>query len=252
MTQPRVVLVVPCYVEASRLAPPAFLEFLRARPCATLLFVDDGSRDATIGVLSALRAAAPEQVEVLHLDAHVGKGEAVRAGLRHALASQPDYVGYWDADLATPLEAVDDFVAVLGLRPEVDLVLGSRVMLMGRDIRRNAARHYVSRVFATAASLALDLPVYDTQCGAKLLRVTPQVAGLLDEPFRSAWVFDVELIARYLALDAGDGPPRATGIYELTLRQWHEVPGSKLRWADFLRSFVEVFGVWRRRRRGRN
>ncbi len=248
MTQPRVVLIVPCYVEASRLAPPAFLEFLRARPWATLLFVDDGSRDGTPGVLAQIEAARPGQVCVLRLSEHAGKGEAVRLGIRQALASAPDYVGYWDADLATPLEAVDDFMAVVCQRPDVDLVLGSRVMLMGRDIRRSAARHYVSRVFATAASLALDLPVYDTQCGAKLLRVTAATPGLFERPFRSTWIFDVELIARYLALPVQEGPPRRSRIYELSLRRWHEVPGSKLRWLDFLRSFVEVFRVWRDRR----
>ncbi len=251
MMQPGVVLVVPCYVEASRLAPPAFLEFLAARPSVTLLFVDDGSRDGTIEVLAAIEAAAREQVRVLHLPAHAGKGEAVRRGILRALGSQPAFVGYWDADLATPLEAVDDFMAVVCQRPDVDLVLGSRVMLMGRDIRRSAARHYVSRVFATAASLALDLPVYDTQCGAKLVRVTAATAGLFERPFRSTWIFDVELIARYLALPVQEGPPRRSRIYELSLRRWREMPGSKLRWWDFLRAFVEVFGVWRSRRRGR-
>ncbi len=248
MRAPPVVLVVPCYVEASRLRPAAFLDFLRARPWATLLFVDDGSRDGTPDVLATLEAAVPAQVCVLRLREHAGKGEAVRLGIRHALDGHPAYVGYWDADLATPLDALDDFVAVLGLRPDVDLVLGSRVMLMGRDIRRNAARHYISRVFATAASLALDLPVYDTQCGAKLLRVTPATARLFDEPFRSAWVFDVELIARYLALPVEAGPPRRARVYELSLRQWHEMPGSKLRGFDFVRSFVDVFRVWRKRR----
>jgi dolichyl-phosphate beta-glucosyltransferase len=121
-------------------------------------------------------------------------------------------------------------------------------MLMGRDIRRSAPRHYVSRVFATFASLALALPVYDTQCGAKLLRATGEVVGLFAEPFRSRWIFDVELIARYLALEVSDGgPPRAARIYELTLPTWHEVPGSRLRYRDLARSTIEVISVWRDR-----
>ena len=119
-------------------------------------------------------------------------------------------------------------------RPAVEFVLGSRVMLMGRDIRRKATRHYLGRVFATAVSHALDLPVYDTQCGAKILRVNAATATLFDPPFRSAWIFDVELIARYLRLPVAPGEPaRRDRLYELVLPAWHDRPGSKLRWHDF-------------------
>ncbi len=250
MTALRVVLVVPCYVEALRLSPRAFLEALSSRPWLTLLFVDDGSRDGTPAVLSELASACPDRVHVLRLAAHVGKAEAVRVGVLKAAESRPDYIGFWDADLSAPLEALDDFLALARRRPEMELVIGSRVNLMGRDIRRSAARHYVSRVFATAASLALDLPVYDTQCGAKLFRATPDVLSIFAEPFRSRWIFDVEILDRYLRVPiADDGPPRRERIYELALPAWHEVRGSKLRPWDFVWSFVEVLGVWWRGRR---
>jgi len=249
MTGLRVTLVVPCYAEASRLTPAAFEDVLPSRPWLSFLFVDDGSRDATSGVLAALASARPGQVRVLSLATHAGKAEAVRAGVLEAARSQPDYVGFWDADLSAPLEAIDDFVALAGRRPDVDLVIGSRVNVMGRDIRRSPARHYVSRVFATAASLALDLPVYDTQCGAKLFRASADVLSVFAEPFRSRWIFDVELLDRYQRLPVGDGrAPRRARIYELVLPAWHEVPGSKLRAWDFVWSFIEVFGVWWRRR----
>jgi dolichyl-phosphate beta-glucosyltransferase len=250
MTGLRIVLVVPCYVESARLVPAAFLNFLPSRPWLTLLFVDDGSRDGTVGVLESIEAACPGQVKVRRL-AHAGKAEAVRAGVLEAARWQPDYVGFWDADLSTPLEALDDFVALARRRPDVDLILGSRVNAMGRDIRRTAARHYVSRVFATAASHALDLPVYDTQCGAKLFRASGDVLSVFAKPFRSRWIFDVEILERYLRLAVrDDGPPRRARIYELVLPVWHEVAGSKLRGRDFLWGFVEVFGVWQRRVRG--
>lgn len=246
----RVALVVPCYVEASRLVPARFLDAARSRPWLTLLFVDDGSYDGTAEMLGAIESACPGQVRVLRLAAHAGKAEAVRLGLLEAARAAPEYVGFWDADLATPLEAVDDFVALARRRPEFDLVIGSRVNLMGRNVRRSPARHYISRVFATAASLALDLPVYDTQCGAKLFRASGDVMAVFSQPFRSRWIFDVEILARYLALPVRDGgPARRARIYELVLPAWHEMPGSKLRVGDVLRGFVEVFGVWRTRRR---
>lgn len=249
MMSPRVVLVVPCYMEVSRLNPRAFLDVLPSRPWLTLLFVDDGSTDETGRVLASIASARPGQVRVLDLAAHAGKAEAVRAGVIEAARDRPGYVGFWDADLATPLETLDDFVAVARQRPAADLLIGSRVNLMGRDIRRSLARHYVSRVFATAAANALGLPVYDTQCGAKLFRATADVLSLFARPFHSRWAFDVEILERFLALPVHDGgPPRRARIYELVLPAWHDVAGSKLHAGDFLWSFVEVLGVWRRRR----
>jgi glycosyltransferase involved in cell wall biosynthesis len=120
--------------------------------------VDDGSVDATWELLERMRAAAPATVTVIRRPKNDGKAEAVRIGIMAAIAENPAVVGFLDADLSTPLRAVDDFLALLRTRPDVEFVLGSRVLLMGRDVRRRAVRHYLGRVFATAVSLALDAP----------------------------------------------------------------------------------------------
>ena len=248
MMPPELALVVPCYNEAARLDPEAFLHFVATHPRVQLVLVDDGSVDATGEILERLRAAAPAAVTTLRHSPRRGKAEAVRAGILAGLAQRAALVGFFDADLATPLGAIDDFLTVLHDRPAVEFVLGSRVMLMGRDIQRKATRHYLGRVFATAVSHALDLPVYDTQCGAKVLRVNAATATLFDTPFRSAWIFDVELIARYLRLPVAPGEPaRRDRLYELVLPEWHDRPGSKLRWQDFARAVVELGYIWRER-----
>lgn len=241
MTPPELALVVPCYNEAERLDPEAFLQFVATHPGVQLVMVDDGSQDATGEILERMRAAAPASVTTLRHSPNRGKAETVRAGILAGLAQRATLVGFFDADLATPLRAIDDFLAVLRTRPAVEFVLGSRVMLMGRDIRRKATRHYGGRVFATAVSLALDLPVYDTQCGAKVMRANAATATLFDTPFRNPWVFDVELIARYLRLPVAPGEPaRRDRLYELVLPAWYDRPGSKLRWYDIVRAAVEV------------
>jgi len=248
VTPPDLVLVVPCHNEATRLDPEAFLRFVTTHPGVRLVMVDDGSLDATGEILDGMRVAAPAAVIVLRHAPRRGKAEAVRAGILAGLEQHAPLVGFFDADLSTPLDAIDDFLAVLRLRPTVEFVLGSRVMLMGRDVRRKATRHYLGRVFATAVSHALDLPVYDTQCGAKILRVTAATASLFAAPFRSPWIFDVELIARYLRLPVGPGEPaRRDRLYELVLPAWHDSPGSKLRWHDFVRALVDVAHIWRER-----
>jgi glycosyltransferase involved in cell wall biosynthesis len=248
VTPPELALVVPCYNEAARLDPEAFLHFVTTHPGVQLVLVDDGSDDGTWEILERMRAAAPASVTTLRHSPRRGKAEAVRAGIRKGIEQMAALVGFLDADLATPIWAIDDFLAVFRTRPEVEFVLGSRVMLLGRDVKRKATRHYLGRVFATAVSFALDLPVYDTQCGAKILRVNPATATLFDVPFRSAWIFDVELIARYLRLPVAPGEAeRRARLYELVLPKWHDQPGSKLRWHDFARAMVELVHIWRER-----
>ena len=248
MTPPDLSLVVPCYNEAARLDPDAFVHFMTTHPGVRLVLVDDGSADGTADVLERIRAAAPGAVMTLRHAANQGKGEAVRAGMVAAIAGNPAAVGFIDADLSTPLAAIDDFLAVLRLRPQVEFILGSRVLLMGRDVKRKAWRHYLGRVFATAVSLALDLPVYDTQCGAKVLRLNAATGTLFAAPFRSRWIFDVELIARYLRLPVAAGEPfRRDRLYELVLPAWHDKEGSKLRWYDFAHAMVDLGYIWRNR-----
>jgi putative flippase GtrA len=182
-------------------------------------------------------------VQVIDQNPNAGKAEAVRRGMLAAMASGADLAGYWDADLATPLEAIPEFVDVFDKHPETELVLGARVALLGREIERNPLRHYLGRIFATGASLVLDLPVYDTQCGAKLMRCNEDTHKLFEEPFGSRWIFDVEMLARYL--QERDAPHQ---IRELPLEQWTDVAGSKVKPIDFLRALGELIRVHRRYR----
>jgi dolichyl-phosphate beta-glucosyltransferase len=235
-------LVVPCYDEAERLDTSAFLTALARSPSLSLLFVDDGSRDNTRLVLTELCNRAGERARVLGLDRNVGKAEAVRRGILLALESNPRFFGFWDADLATPLDAVPDFIALLEKRTEIDVVLGARVQLLGRDIRRRGRRHYAGRVFATGASLVLGLPVYDTQCGAKVFRTCDNTRAAFAAPFRTRWVFDVEIISRYL--EACVGGEAASRIYELSLQHWEDVPGSKLGMRHMMRAGLDLLDLY--------
>jgi glycosyltransferase involved in cell wall biosynthesis len=248
VNRPALILIVPCYNEAARLNPPAFLDFVSTHSSIFLLFVDDGSGDATAGILEGLRSAAPASIGVMRLASHQGKAEAVRLGILEGIRQQSDLVGFWDADLSTPLTAIDDFLALAERRPGMEVLLGSRVNLMGKAVRRRAWRHYLGRVFATAVSLSLDLPVYDTQCGAKVFRVNDAIAAVFEAPFRSRWIFDVELLARYLAQPAPPGsPPRRSRIYELAVPAWREVPGSRLRWFHYVRATFDLVRIRRSR-----
>lgn len=246
-----VVIVVPCYNEEKRLPVAHFEAFLEdgVASSGVVLFVNDGSTDGTLGLLRELCARHPGRALTLNLPRNAGKAEAVRQGLRHASAMAGVWaVGFWDADLATPLDQIPVFATVLQAHSRIDMVFGARIRLLGHDIQRKAIRHYLGRCFASAASLVLKLPVYDTQCGAKLFRNTPLLERITATPFASRWVFDVEILARFRAQLQENGVNIARRVYEQPLPVWRDVDGSKVKASDFLRSFFELLAIRRRYR----
>jgi len=219
-----VVVVVPCYNEEKRLNSAAFVKFLDMDPTATLLFVNDGSKDNTLEVLAEIHRRRPEQVEVISLERNGGKAEAVRLGIQHAANSGAAYIAYWDADLATPLEYVEDFVKTARRFPTLRVVYGSRRQMLGHKINRTLTRRAISRTCSALAQVATDLPIRDTQCGAKLLKNTPELRQAIATPFTAGWLFDIELFTRLSNIVAN----KYTAFYEMALPEWNEIEGSKV------------------------
>lgn len=229
-----IALIIPCYDEAQRLDWPAFDAAL---PDLYQLFVDDGSSDGTAAEIGRhLRKGR----ELLPLPRNGGKAEAVRAGMLH-LQRQPFFrqlawVGFWDADLATPLTEVPGFLDwAERLQPPPEALFGSRVLRLGGKIERRWWRHYLGRLFATAAKLSLGVESYDSQCGAKLFRPA-LLEKAFSRPFSSPWFFDLELLLRL----------RGCALEEYPLRRWRDVPGSKVRLGRML--FLVPLELWRLRR----
>ena len=238
------VIVVPCFNEEKRLQTERFAHFAQSMPQTHLLFVNDGSTDGTLAILQDLKAKHPGNIDVLNQPRNTGKAEAVRHGLLHGLAqTNAVYVGFWDADLATPLDAILNMEQILDENAHVQMVFGARIRLLGRSIHRKAARHYLGRIFASAVSTMLRLPIYDTQCGAKLFRITPDLHKLFDQPFISKWIFDVEILARFLRLHRKNPGYAAGAIYELPLNSWEDVAGSRLKSSDFLRASLDLVHI---------
>jgi glycosyltransferase involved in cell wall biosynthesis len=219
-------VVIPCYNEAERLDVEAFRVYVAGRQGIRFLFVDDGSTDGTAALLQSMRNGDADAFDIVTLPRNMGKSEAVRRGVLEAFERGPDYVAYWDADLATPLDAI-------------------------AEVKRNLARHYLGRVFATASAAALRLPVYDTQCGAKMFRVNQDNARLFQEPFIAGWIFDVEILARMLKARRGtQQPPVRAVLYEQPLMAWHDVKGSKVHPGAFVSVAVDLVRIWFRYMRG--
>ena len=242
----RLAIVVPCYNESARMVPQVWLDFL-ARPDAGdthFFFANDGSSDATRDVLRDL-CARNDRAHLFDFRVRCGKAETIRRAVLKILAKTAetgtpfDYVGFWDADLATSLDEIEEIRNLLE-EHAFDGVFCSRVKRLGAVVERKPLRHVLGRAFATAASLLLELPVYDTQCGAKVFRA--RILGLvMEKPFVSDWIFDVELIFR-MKKNGFDQ------LYEKPVSSWRDVPGSKIKLIDFIRIPIELLMILRRYR----
>jgi len=240
-TLSKIVIVVPCYNEERRLQAGALLPIL-AEPDTHLRLVDDGSSDATPRVLESIRREQPDRIVVSRLPRNQGKAEAVRTGMLDALSSGATVVGFLDADGSTPPEEMRRLIDE-ARKGVASVVMAARVALLGSKIRRSLPRHLLGRLFATAASTALAMEVYDTQCGAKLLRDTPSLRDALKRRFRSRWAFDVELIGRLIAPSPGVPPLAAEDFVEVPIRQWRDVRGSKLTTIAMLRAGLDLVPI---------
>lgn len=236
-------IVVPCFDEEQRLDIDAFS---RSRDTMSFVFVDDGSTDRTLEMLDELRSCDPGRFDLVHLRRNRGKGEAVRQGMLRAIGTGTPIVGYLDADLSTPLEEMERLIRIILSTSGVHGLFGSRVRLLGHQIERRPFRHFGGRVFAALTTAVLRLPLYDTQCGAKVFRNSATTLAAFEEPFASRWIFDVELIGRLAQAlhQAGQDPWQA--LREAPLEHWSDVSGSKLGVLDGFRAFADLLRIRRR------
>lgn len=115
-------LVVPCYNEAENVAA-----FQKAVICAfdgcgydyEIVFVDDGSTDATLHNLKKLFSAQACPIKVVSFSRNFGKEAGLYAGLRHASG---EYISLIDADLQQRPELVRQMVEILDEKDEIDVV----------------------------------------------------------------------------------------------------------------------------------
>ncbi|HCE45733.1 MAG TPA: glycosyl transferase family 2 [Lentisphaeria bacterium] len=231
----RVCLVVPCYNEADRLN---IGEYRRFSGGIHFLFVNDGSSDAT-GEL--LEKEATGFASVLSLEKNSGKAEAVRMGMMH-LKTMPvfeeiEFAGFWDADLATPLEELDGMLKFTdGICPAADAVFGSRIYRLGSVIQRSRTRHLISRIFCFLFRTLYGIETYDSQCGAKIFRKNV-LEKAFAEPFISRWIFDVEIILRL----------KGSILVEYPVSRWADIKGSKvMKLNNIIVISRDVFRLWKK------
>ncbi len=213
-------LVIPHYRHLDRLRD--FLPGLASRlaPGIDIQISDDGSGAGVVRELTALLeqpAIAGRMRPPMLAAVNRGKGHAVYAAWRRAKDS--DWLAFVDADGAIAVEEVNRaWKSLLSTGEPPGALIGSRVRMLGRKVRRSFYRHFAGRVFATLASTVSGLPVYDSQCGLKFVR-RAQFEKIADLARAERFSFDVEL----LMLLAATG----CRIEEFPV-DWSDVPGGKV------------------------
>ena len=246
MNPPSIKIVIPAFRESTRIGN--YVSELtaaiatRALPF-NILVVDDGSGLAelkkTEAVLAPFLKNYPTIVHLLALPENQGKGGAIKAGWDD-LRFPAEYLAFVDADGSVPAAETIRFLEQVPGSGEKTCLFGSRIKMLGRTIHRSLFRHLIGRVFATLVSVSLDLPIYDSQCGCKVIpaHAYQRIRSVLQE---NGFAFDVELTAALMA---------AGCVVREVPVDWSDVPGSKLALGrDSLRMFFSCLSVQRRSRK---
>ena len=233
----KVTIIIPFYNEVKRLNYEGFIEIFNSFSQYNFLLVDDGSTDKTIAVLEEFQSKF-SSIKVLKLDKNVGKAEAIRSAVLSL--SDTDFISYYDADLATPFSELDMLIQFSIQNPNYKMVMGARIKLIGNGVKRSLKRHYFGRIFATIVSqFVLKVPVYDTQCGAKVIDY--EIAKrIFEQPFVSKWLFDVELLKRLQKTH-----DLSEVVKEIPLEKWEEIGNSKIKFSDFLILPFQLLQIYR-------
>ena len=247
MSESKTCLVVPCFNEEMRLEEVKYQTLIDSG-LVTILFVNDCSTDMTEVRIQSIKSKWPNCVDFISQVKNQGKGEAVRVGLLGAISMGNQRVGFMDADFAVPPEEVLRFINESNKMDEKLVFLGSRVKLLGSQISRTFKRHLFGRVFATVASFVTKIHVYDSQCGLKIFVVDSNLESSLETPFKTRWLFDLELLHRMnrRQLEQGVSGWLERNAVEIPLRHWDEVAGTKFSSVAQIRSIWQLLFLTKR------
>lgn len=222
-------VVIPCYNEETRLMSDEFKMFINTNLGYHLCFVNDGSKDNTLGVLQELRKGNEDRISIYDCEKNGGKAEAVRLGMLHlAKDNQFDYIGFLDADLSTNFDDFDDLVKTIS-NSNYKIVSGSRINRMGADIAKESARKIISQGINLIIRKTLGMDFKDTQCGAKIM-TKEIVEKTFQKKFLTKWLFDVEIFMRMKKVYGNEKAKEF--ICEKPLNRWVHMDGSKLSFKD--------------------
>jgi glycosyltransferase involved in cell wall biosynthesis len=179
--------IIPVYNHADTVS--AVVERVRAQglPC---LLIDDGS-DATCAA-ELDRIAASGAAQLLRLGRNGGKGHAVKAGLRAALAAGYSHALQVDADGQHALEDIADFAALARAHPQA--VICGRPVYGDDAPRARLYGRWLTHVWVWINTLSLAIP--DAMCGFRIYPLTATVRAIDSGGTGERMDFDIAVLVR--------------------------------------------------------
>lgn len=238
---PRLSLIIPAYNEAGRIEKTLrhVLQYFDTQDySAEVVVVDDGSTDATTGVIRAFHAAYKTPIRLHTLPENQGKGAAVKTGM--LTVARGEYRLFFDADESTPIQEVEKIWPLLD--DGIDIVIGSRSLPESQvEVHQARYRETMGRTFNRMLRLLRLTPYVDTQCGFKVFTAAA-AKQVFSRQTLHGFSFDVEVL--FIAAKRG------LRIAEVPVR-WRNNEASRVNpITDSLRMFrdclVILYHVWTR------
>ncbi len=186
-------VIIPCYNEEitlSRTLHAICAAIIRLPVDVELILVDDGSTDRTKEIAEKILKEYNFSSRVYQNKKNMGKGAAVAKGIEMASG---DYILFFDADLSTSLQALDNLICILE-KDGAPIVIGSRMLPTSQVIQtQNIFRKISGNLYRKLGIVFLGLYVSDIGCGFKCFE-----KSVAQELFRKLtifrWSFDAEIL----------------------------------------------------------
>ncbi|MCX6784799.1 MAG: glycosyltransferase [Candidatus Komeilibacteria bacterium] len=185
----RLSLIIPAYNEEQKIIRTLteYISFLRQQfgESFEIIVVANGCQDQTAKVVREFQLNNPEVV--LIEDALPRKGRAVHLGFEQA---RGEWVSFVDADNAVPVaEWQKLFLALNG----AEAAIASRFLPNSTVFNRTWFRKLAGQLFSIFVRILFNLPLVDTQCGAKIIKASA-LTPILKDLTVTNMAFDVQLL----------------------------------------------------------
>lgn len=217
MSDSLLTIIIPCYKESNRL--PEYLGDIHKNLNnleVKFIIVDDGSPlEDFIKMESLIKPYLNDKINLLRYERNLGKGGAISFGISN---TQSEYVGFLDADGSIPFYEVKNLIDNLHKNREIDMLVASRILMLGKKIERNFLRHLIGRLFSTFLNILFPMNVYDSQCGFKIFSKNKytEISKYITD-YR--WLWDTQVLILFYLFNFK--------IIEYPI-DWKEKSGSKL------------------------